>query len=365
MRKRIGLAALILAAALLAGCAQETAVVPELMEPVGVQSDVATAYVGEIYDIAHFDASVVAYVEELFFEVDGSVETINIYPGKLVEEGEVLIELNQKSIVERAEQLRREIEYAEQDNAYSDALTGLDIEMLNVELRQMQAQGADETQIALKKNEIAQKQAALEQTRALREPELAVKKEELKELEASLDKNVLRAPFSGRIIYGKQIVQGSWVTAYDPLFYIADDSRITVRSEYVSEGMLNAASRLYAKIGGGEYEIKNRPIDQKEYIATVLAGETVMTEYDFTAGAEELEGVEAGQYAAVCVVSRYIPDALLIPGGAILRDAAGQYVYVDENGARVKRAVEVGMTTDGMSQITAGLKEGEVVYVKD
>lgn len=365
MRREMKLAALILVMALLAGCAAEEAPTPELMEPVGVQSDMATAYVGEIYNIVHFDASVVAYVEELCFEVDGDIETINVYPGKWVEEGDVLIELDQRETEKRAEQLRRELEYAEQDNAYTDAMTELDIKMLETELRQMQAQGADAKQIALKENEIKQKQTDLEQARLLREPELKVKREELAGLEASLDKNVLRAPFSGRIVYEKSITQGTHVAAYSPVLFLADDNRLSIRSEYVTEGRLKSASRLYAKIGGREYELAGKPIDQEEYIATVLAGETVMTEYEILGVTDGDEAPEAGQYAAVCVVSGYIPDALLVPSGAVLRDATGRYVYVDEDGERVKRAVKVGMSTDALIQITEGLEEGETVYVKD
>jgi len=365
MRKRIGITALALVMALLTGCAQETAVVPELMEPVGVQSDMATVYVGDIYDIANYEGSVVAYVEGLSFEVDGSVETINVYPGMLVEEGDILIELDQESLLKRTEQLRRELEYAETDNAYSDALAELEIEILNAELRGMQERGANEMELALKQNEIAQKRAALSQAQRLREPELEVKRQELAELEASLDKNILRAPFSGRIVYGQQLVQGSWVTAYDPLLFIADDERLTVRSEYISEGMLNNASRLYARIGAYDYDIKNEPIDRTEYITTVLANETVMTEYQILGPEDQMDQLEAGQYAAICVVTNYTPDVLLVPSGAIMRDATGKYVYVNEDGSRVKRAVKTGKTTDGLVQITEGLEEGEVVYVKD
>ena len=41
------------------------------------------------------------------------------------------------------------------------------------------------------------------------------------------------------------------------------------------------------------------------------------------------------------------------------------YVYVDEDGARVRRLVKIGKVTAGVTQILEGLEEGEVVYVKD
>ena len=366
MRKTMKWAALLLAVMMLSGCAQETEVsAPQLMEPVGVQSDMATVYIGEIYDISYYEASVKPYVEGLFFEVDGKVAAINGYPGMLVEEGDILIELDQTSLEERAEQLRSELEYAEQDNAYTDAMAELDIEMLQVELRQLKAQGGSEQEIALKENEIAQKQASLRQTQALREPDLAEKRKELEEISESLDKNVLRAPFAGRIVYGDVISQGSWVTADDPIVYLADDSQLSIVSEYITESAVKAASRIYAHIGSKQYEIEYQPIDQEEYVSLILSDATLTSQFEIIGPEEDLEELEAGQYAAICLWTNYVPDALLVPSGAVLKDASGRYVYVDEDGTRVRRAVKVGKTTDSLVQILEGLEEGEVVYVKD
>ena len=365
MRKRISLTALLLMLVLLSGCAEETIVAPELVEPVGVQSDMATAYIGEIYEIEQFDSAVVPYVESLFFEVDGTVETVHVYPGMMVEEGDVLIELDQTSLVNQADALREELEYAERDNAYTDAMAELDIEILELELRELRQKRADETQIALKQNEIEQKKAALRQTRALREPELEVKRQRLESIAEMLDKNVLRAPFSGRVVYGQQVAQGSWVTAYDPVLFLADDNILTLSGEFISEMKLKNADRTYARIGSKDYDITALPIDQREYISMVLTGGTPTTQFEIDESAENIDLLEAGQYAAVFVISRYEADALLIPSNAVLRDATGRYVYVDENGERIRKMVKTGKSTDGLVQITEGLEEGDVVYVKD
>ena len=367
MRKKIILLTLLLAAAVLSGCAeqQQTAAVPELMEPVGVQSDMAAAYIGEIYDIEQYDASVKPYVQELYFEVDGTVETVSAYPGIMVQEGDVLIELDQSSLEEQAESLQKELEYTQKDNAYSDALAELDIEILQVELRQLMAEGGSEKEIALKQNEIEQKKAALRQTQALREPDIEKKQADLKKISESLNKNILRAPFSGRIVYGDELRKGSWVTAYDPVGYISDDSQLSIISEYITESKLLTADRIYAHIGSRQYEIELVPVDQDEYISMLLSGVTMTTEFRIVGPQEYLEEVEAGQYAAVCIYTNYVEDALLVPSGAVLRDASGRYVYVDEDGTRVRRQVRIGKTTDALVQILEGLEEGEVVYVKD
>ena len=366
MKKKIYLLLLLLAAAILAGCTeQETAQAPELLEPVGVQSDMAAAYIGEIFDITYYNGSVKPYVEELFFEVDGMVDAMNVYPGMTVSQGDVLIELDQTDLEDYAEALMSDLTYADRDNAYSDALAELDIEILQLELRRLMETGAGDKEIALKENEIAQRQASLRQTQEMRESDLSRKRQELEKVRKSLDKNVMRAPFDGRIIYGRDVRNGSWVSAYTPVGYIADDSRLSIVSEYIPESVIGSADRVCALVGGTEYEIELIPIDQKEYVSMMLANETITTQFSIIGPEEALGELEAGQYAAILVYDHYIPDALLVPSGAVLRDASGRYVYVDENGARVRRPVKIGKVTDGLTQILEGLEEGEVVYVKD
>lgn len=365
MQKRILCLALILVTVLLSSCSEVVVVAPELKEPVGVQSDMATAYIGEIYNISYHDASVVPYIEELYFEVDGTVSKVNIYPGKKVEEGEVLIELDQEAEIENLERLRRQLAYTEQDYAYTDALAELDIDKLRVELKHMMSSGADQTQIELKELEIKQKEANLRQTKALREPDLKKSRETIAELEADLEQNSLKAPFSGTIIYGDVLQEGSYIRAFDNVVYLADDTRLQLMSGFVSDNQFTAASRMYAQIGSEEYEIANVPIDMHEYVSVTLAGGTINTYYDIIGPADKLDEVEAGQYAAVYLLNRYIEDALLVPSGAIMKDVTGNYVYVDNNGQRERRMVQIGMITDGLTQITEGLEEGEVVYVKD
>lgn len=49
----------------------------------------------------------------------------------------------------------------------------------------------------------------------------------------------------------------------------------------------------------------------------------------------------------------------------MFRDAGSRYVYEFVDGQRVRRTVEIGVSTEWLTQITAGLEEGAVVYVAD
>jgi hypothetical protein len=55
---------------------------------------------------------------------------------------------------------------------------------------------------------------------------------------------------------------------------------------------------------------------------------------------------------------------LTVPTAAVHGSAGGSYVYVSSGGKKVRRAVTTGLSGDGTTQITSGLRSGEQVYVE-
>ena len=364
MKKKIVILGLLLCT-ILAGCGgKQSVVAPPLQEPIGVQPDRAAAYIGDIYDVTYFNSAVVPYVEELSFEIDGVIAEVYFHPGMVVEKGDVLVQLDMSAEKARLQQLNSELAHAEKVDAFTDADAQLDIELLEVERKQLQQQGASALEIKLKENEIAQKRAALRQTQQLRELDKQAKESELEALNQALSKDTLRAPFSGQILYSDMLSTGMQVNAYDSIVFLADNTQLQLRGEYIKPTVLKSADLVIAHVGDAQYEIVERPADEEELTSAALSNSTVETIFDFADPEMAAGKVEAGQYAAIFVYSDYVRDALLLPREAVLTDAAGSYVYVDENGQRVRREVKLGKTTDGLAQITDGLQEGEVVYVK-
>lgn len=363
MKKKITILGLLLSAVIVSGCGGKPVTAPPLQEPVGVQPDKVAAYIGDIYDVAHFDSAVVPYVQALSFEINGTVEKVHFYPGMEVKKGDVLVELDVSEAEAQAQELKEELDHAQVEAAYADTMAQLDIELLQVELKELQEQGASANEIKLKENEIAQEQAALRQTQQLRELETQAKRDELEKLNQALENDALYAPFSGQILYSDALTARTQVKAYDPIVFLADNAQLQLCGEYIKPSLLKKADLVVAHIGDTRYEIVEKAMDEDELNAAVAAGKEPQMRFDFLAP-EALEGkVEAGEYAAILVYSDYIRDALLIPRGAVLTDTAGSYVYVDVDGTRQRREVKLGKVTDGLAQITDGLQEGEVVYV--
>lgn len=353
---------------LLSGCAQETQTVSqiELLEPVGVDLDSAVAYIGDLSQITVYDSAVVPETEELYMTVDGTVKKLYVSLGDWVNEGDVLLELDDSATQEACDALREEIEYVQTVNDYDNRIAQLEIDRLKNQLRQLQAQGGEASrEIELKKIEIEQAELNLRQAQETQLFNLRQQQDSLAELESKLGKNQLIAPCAGRVAYALSIQEGDWLSAYKTVAYVTNESSLYLSGDSVSSSQLSGADELYALIEGKRYEISEREMDREEYIALILSVGEAPACFDFQAG-ESLEQIEAGMYAAVCLVTRQRENVLLIPTNALLRGSGGRYVYViGENGERVRRAVKIGMSTAWLTEITEGLEEGETVYVKN
>jgi len=345
-----------------AACAQEVQEVPQLLEPVSVQLDTFAARVGDISKISMYDATVVPYVEELYFSREGMVSEMHVVIGQEVSKGDLLISLNQEDQLEELESLKKQIDSLETDAYYDEQLVAIDLAILEVELRALESQREpDEGAIALKKLEMEELRLNKELEASVRDMQLSQLKTKLAALEEELSQNALYAPFDGRIMHMKDLARGSYVSAYTPLVFLADDSRLSIRSKYISGFNLSVAHDVYALIGDKRYQITPVEMNPQEYVSIVLAGETPMTEFIM----EDAQGVTAGMYAGVCVESQYVEDALLVPSNSLYLGDGVRYLYVIEDGVRVRRDVKTGVANDIMTQIKEGLEEGEIVHVKE
>lgn len=360
MRAAACICALALGMTLPCAIAQE---VPELLEPAGVMIDTATAYIGDISTIQVYDGSVVPYVEGLYFPVEGIVEEVGVVIGQEVRKGDVLVTLDQEAQQKQIARLQSQIDEMQINADYENALADIDRDILKVQLQAlMNEKSRNEDAIALKKLEMEQYELDYGLNVDLRELEIERLREELALLEEQVGEKVLTAPFDGRIVFMQRLEKASYLSAYTPVMYIADDTRLTVDTPIISQNIINEAHDLYALIGGGRYDVTHVKMDEQDYMSHILSGEEIRMTFTVD---EMDEAVKAGMYAAVCIESDYAGDVLLVPRNSVYIEASASYVYVIKDGVRERREVEVGIKNDWLAQIKSGISEGDVVYVKE
>lgn len=348
----------------LSGCGKEVqrTEVPILLEPVDAQVDLAEVTLGNVSQIIMYSGEVVPYVEPMSFAADGSLEQIMVMTGDYVKQGDVLAELNTEQLLEEKKLLEEEICYVEKMGEFHDHQAELDIEIANTELLILQENWADEQTCKEKEWEIQKLELQLEQSRELRALELEKKQNALKILLEKEEKNQITAPFDGTVIYVKDVKRDDGIQAYEPIFYLADESQLSLVTDYIPEKDLANAERIYAKILDKDYEIQSLPYSEEEYISMALHDEKPRATFGFKQMDTTLE---SGQFAAIIVVKSHREQVLKIPVNALYQDGLECYVYRKEDGKRVRCDVVTGVISETNAEIIEGLKEGDVVYVKD
>ncbi len=362
-------AALLLCAALalvLTGCAtKQSEPVPELLKPIGAKTDTAEVVRGELYTTTMYEGSVEARTEELSFEINGTIGTMNVYLGKWVEEGDILMELDQTARKEQMENLQAQIDYIEANGEYDDAIANVGIDFLKVDMEELIANGRSQWRRDLKQLEIDEAEMALQQAQELRALSVEELQAQLDVLNEDLGRNTIVAPCSGHVYYDPGLRVGSTVLAQKAVLYITDpnDLRFTIPN-YVGEMEL-ASSRYYALIGGQRCEVEYIPLEREEMSSILLSGSRLPTHFRVTGPEEALEKISAGESGAFCMEKGYIADALLIPVGALHNSSGELYVYVITDEGQEKRVVSIGGRNGIVVQILDGLEEGELVYVRE
>ena len=361
MKKYISLIISLLLLLSMTGCSATEEVTPELLEPVGVQLDSEVVKLGEIYQLSVYDGEILPYVQQLYFQTDGTLEDICVTLGENVKKGQLLATLGVKALTEQIETLQSQIDHEETLGSYNDRIAQVQIDIQKVELEKMKTNGASETECRLKALDIEKMEMELAHQQDTRQLDLKDDRDKVKQLRKKLELGKMTAPFDGRVVY-IGFEEGKSVGEYKTVICLADESRLVLQTEYVSELEFNYADKAFVKVGNSEYDVSYIPYDQNEYYSKLMAGETVNTTFNIRDGDAN---IASGMYAALMVYKTYKENVLTVPINAIYGDGSTQYVYKLVENQRIRCDVTVGTTTDTKAEITAGLEAGDVVYVKN
>lgn len=329
------LALVALGAVCLAGCGKEEKPQEELalLAPVEAVVDIETVIYRDLYTVTSREAEYAPYTRELSFDAGGSISKLYVEVGSVVKEGDLLAEQEEEGVRSAASDALNK--YMSEKKAYLDAVKTAKKKLatkLTAEERAWQ--------------ELLIEQA--EELWTLQEPELW---EAWENARARVGKSEIFAPFDG--VVTACIAEGTTVAAGQPVMALGDSHRsfITLNS-FMEQDRFLGYEKVYGIVNG-----KETPL---QYRTELMEEESNYTYFS----AEDMGDAKIGDFVLICMVDNFHGQVLSIPNNAVYKDISGNYVYLIQDGIRVRQPVTTGYKSDVYTEILEGLQEGDRVYVK-
>ena len=313
------------------------------------------------------------------FKVAGKIASISIDLGTVVKKGSVIAQLDTTDFELRVQQAEAALQQARvrlglDPTGASDSIdpstTGVVRQAKAVwdeaksaldRARQLQKSGV------IAKSELdtvesqyrvadARYQDAIEEVRT-RQAVLLQRRSEVAFAKQQRDDAVLRAPFDGAIAE-RMATSGEFVAAGAPVAKLVRLSPLRMRAE--------VPEREAAGVSVGQSVIVRTEGDSAEARGTVARVSPVITETNRVLVVEvEVDNsagrLKPGRFARAEISTGGGGTALLVPAGAVVSFAGIRKVFAVRDGKAIERTIVVGRTSDGLIEVTEGLKAGDEI----
>ncbi len=280
-------------------------------------------------------------------DVGGKIARIYVNEGDRVSKGQVLAELDTRTVELQLQQAEASLAVARA--RFQDAQTNLErMERLRKE-NAVSEQQYEQIRLAHEaaKAQLDQAQAAVNLARH------------------NLDVSIMKAPFSG-VVASKNANVGDVInpmmgsfSAASGILTLVDFSRIKIR--------VDVSPADIGRIQKGQAAVLRVPsLPGEEFRGTVhvvnLAADPLTKKFGVEVAIENPELIlRPGTFGEVTLEVSTHEDALVVPQKAIL---SNEFVFVVENGKAVKRSVKLGLQNSLLVEITQGVAEGDQVVVE-
>jgi len=264
---------------------------------------------------------------ELVAEVSGKVEAIHFREGRRVDEGQLLLEIDDTQLRAEQERARYRVDLSQRSEARQRRL--------------------------LEDGLVSQEEYDFVQG------ELNVLRAELELAEGRLAKTNIYAPFAG-IIGLRHVSVGSYLTPQTLIATLQDVDPVKV------DFSVPEKYAAYLRTGT-EVQFQTKGSDES-HVGTVIAVEPLVDvdtrSLTVRATSPNRDGaLVPGAFADVEIVVRQIEDALAVPNRAVIPELGGRKVFVYEDGVAQPHEVQTGLRTAEIVEVTEGLEAGDRVIV--
>lgn len=264
---------------------------------------------------------------ELRPEISGRVTGVFFDEGQKVRQGEILLKLNDREL--QAQLKRKQLE---------ETLAG-DEERRQRTLFEINGISREEYDKTLNK--------------------LNMVKAEREVIESQLAETEIVAPFDG-VVGLRYVSEGSFVSSNTMVAAMQDidpvKAEFSVPEKYA--GQLSRGAKIVVQIGDA----------QNSYAGTIYAVEAKIDPGTRTLKARAIvpnpdDRLLPGSFAKVEITLEELPDAIVIPSGAVIPRINDEIVYVCRNGKAQSLSVKTGIRNERGIQITEGLLPGDTLIV--
>ena len=360
---------------LFCGCRQSEPLtdIPELKDPVGFEDDTVKVERRDVYNESIYVGEIVPEVLEMSFGTSGIIDKCNIKVGSKVKKGQVLATLEGTSDKQAIREKEEEINAAGRSHKDANNVSLAEIKSLKDSKKQLRKSYQAEKNKANKKrirnqiidqtHNIKMAETKLRQNKELQALEIEKLRKERGYLDDNTGSSSLVAPISAEVLTINQ-TSGATVEEGDTVVCLAVMSKPRIRTEFVSSGELESSSSYTAVVLGKEYKAEADYVDLNTEQYGYGYDETSTPTYSYYDFTEKKVSCKVGDFAVIHLQKNFSPNTLSVPANAVWHDEENQYIYVEENGAKVRRIVTTGVRSPAYAEILSGAEEGELVYVE-
>ena len=337
---------------------------PKLLVPLSERVDMAVVTRGTLARIMQYRGIIRVESEQLDFGNNPlRFGNFHVVVGEQVEAGQLLARLDVEHIEEQLSDLRDEIVAVQEAHDFENEMIRSEISILWAQRNELIVGEAEVTQIDAKTLDINQRQLDLEhayERQALTMRNLAIQVEYLEERLTAAE---LLAPYDGIITWLAPLEFRQFLYPFQSILSISCGEDIFI--EYASTNPLNfrpgTTPTITAAIEGRVYDLAIRLLSEEESSRYLINRVTPPARFDIVDSNHRLEP------GASVIITHYVQvaeDILMIPINSLYAMFGETYVYINNNGSKEMRLVQVGIRNRAFVEIRYGLEEGDEVFVR-
>lgn len=333
------------------GCGKMTeSSIPELEEPVALNEAYRPVEYAAIGSVQVLMATAVPRDYCNYYSANVNISQIYVEPGDTVNAGDVLAVCDVDEAKKQLQECKAALAHENETYEISAQISDTQIKLW-------------ESQAALQENnkQIATEQENQRYDKQLHEYRVQKINEQMALYQQLVDDGTLKAAHSGLVTYTKKLTEGRSAAAYENIVIVSDtdDLVMDIKDTAINEYKCSDYDKKYVIVDGEKYDVT-----ESQYTSEVLVLSKINNRYpDVCVESREKPSLTVGQMYPVYFEKTKANQALVVGKDSIYKDGDTRYVYVkNDEGGREKRIITTGESDENYTQVTEGLKEGELVY---